>query len=388
MKILFIFTGGTIGSTAGDGFIGTDKGKPYKLIEMYRERYGIDFEYDTVEPYTILSEYSSGETITKLIECVREFACCGTDNHMTEFADTPGKTKSFMNDLRTGTSNEETEEISDGGGKERYDGIIVTHGTDTLQYSATALGIALGDDTIPVCLVSSNYPVEDKRANGLVNMHAAVTFIREGLGHGVWVVYKNAGEGVKVHRGTAMLPGRLYSDYVESLGCCGEFVTADTGAVDDPGYSGRHDISDSLRFVRNDGSQSSGSLKLFTRVSEVLYNEPVNKGRVLIPDTVEHVLRIQPYPGMRYPDLTDEIRYVLHETYHSGTINTESEDFRRFMRETSDRGVPVYLVGVSSSATAYDSMRVYEDFGIRVLPDMSPITAYLLLWMGIEPDNV
>jgi L-asparaginase len=37
-----------------------------------------------------------------------------------------------------------------------YDGIIVTHGTDTLGYSAAALAYALGNGTVPVCLVSSN----------------------------------------------------------------------------------------------------------------------------------------------------------------------------------------------------------------------------------------
>ena len=43
-----IFTGGTIGSTAGERYITTDSKKSYRLIEMYREQYGDDVEFNTV----------------------------------------------------------------------------------------------------------------------------------------------------------------------------------------------------------------------------------------------------------------------------------------------------------------------------------------------------
>ena len=56
MRILFVFTGGTIGSTLSGDIISTDEGKSYRIIEAYRERFGIDFEYDMLEPYTALSE--------------------------------------------------------------------------------------------------------------------------------------------------------------------------------------------------------------------------------------------------------------------------------------------------------------------------------------------
>jgi len=95
MKILFIFTGGTIGSTLKDGnVIATDEKKSYKIIEAYGKKYTIDFEYDVCEPYTELSENNTGEHIRMLSTCIRSKLDCG------------------------------------------YDGIIITHGTDTLQYSA------------------------------------------------------------------------------------------------------------------------------------------------------------------------------------------------------------------------------------------------------------
>ena len=122
----------------------------YVILEKYRARYGIDFEYETYEPYTELSENLSGEHIGALISAVHDRLSLG------------------------------------------YDGIIVTHGTDTIQYSAAALSYALGLDTVPVCLVSANAPIESAESNGLINLRCAVEFIRLHGGRGVFSVYANA----------------------------------------------------------------------------------------------------------------------------------------------------------------------------------------------------
>ena len=149
MKILIVFAGGTIGSTVKGNYISIDTGKPSILMETYKKKYGMDFEYETRTPYMVLSENNTGKNYVDLVNCI-------LDN------------------------------INDG-----YDGIIVAHGTDTLQYSASVLTYALGNDTIPICIVSSNYPIEDERANGLQNLHGAINFIRQKAGRGSFVVYKN-----------------------------------------------------------------------------------------------------------------------------------------------------------------------------------------------------
>ena len=127
MKLLFVFTGGTIGSSITGEYISTDKNKPYKLIETYKSKFGFIDSYDITEPYSELSENNTGNTIKCLVSCVKK--------HINQV----------------------------------YDGIIVTHGTDTLQYSSAALAYSLGNIDIPVCFVSSNYPIEDSRANGIVS---------------------------------------------------------------------------------------------------------------------------------------------------------------------------------------------------------------------------
>ena len=59
----------------------------------------------------------------------------------------------------------------------KVDGIILTHGSDTIQYTAALLSYVLKPE-IPVMIVCSNYVLEDEKANGFDNFCAAVDFIK------------------------------------------------------------------------------------------------------------------------------------------------------------------------------------------------------------------
>ena len=63
MKILVIFTGGTIGSCLKNGWISTDATTKYRLLDRYK---GGKDVFDTVEPYSILSENLSASEINCL----------------------------------------------------------------------------------------------------------------------------------------------------------------------------------------------------------------------------------------------------------------------------------------------------------------------------------
>ena len=115
MKILVVFTGGTIGSCYNDGVISPDSSTRYKLIEMYKQNGGYA-EFDAISPYTVLSENLNGEYFNLLYNSVKE----NINN---------------------------------------YDGIIVTHGTDTLQYTSAVLSYMFGLCNTPIVLVSANYPL-------------------------------------------------------------------------------------------------------------------------------------------------------------------------------------------------------------------------------------
>lgn len=305
MKILVIFTGGTIGSTIDGDYISTDDNKPYVILDKYNKSYPNDIEWNTANPYTILSENVTCKTYGLLYNAVKE------------------------------------------GLSKNYDGIIITHGSDTLQYSAAFLSLAFGNDTIPIMLVSSNYVLEDERANGMENFRCAVDFIENGYGKGVFVPYRNTGEFCKIHCGDCLMPHAAYSDDLTGLGgeCYGEYT--DEGFV-----RGKSNHMEECIFTMPDcDTETSG------------------------------IYTIHACPGAVYPDLKEDKRAVLLQAYHGGTLCVESEELKSFIKKIRNTGTPVYLVGANSE-TAYESCREYEGFGIKILPYVSPVYAYMRLWMN------
>lgn len=315
MKILFVFTGGTIGSTLKrDNVIATDSRKSYKIIKAYSKKYPIDFEYDIAEPYTELSENNTGEHIRMLAECV--------------------KSKLSLD----------------------YDGIVVTHGTDTLQYSAAALGYMLGADSVPVCLVSANRPIEHEKSNALDNLHGAVSFIKAKAGRGAFVVYKNDNSTtVRVHRATRLTGTKSFSDDVSSI----------FGII-----YGHFD--DNFEFVKNDE---------YSEKADAIASLEVER----LSENSDGIAMIYPYPGMIYPELTDGIKYIILNTYHSGTLNTKAQSTRAFLEKAKQKGITVYVTGVAEGPE-YESSSAFAELGLIPLKNIAPISAYVKLWI-LSGDN-
>ena len=308
MKVLFVFTGGTIGSVANDGIINTDGTRPRALLAAYGRAHGISFEYDVVEPYTALSENNTGDTLCALCTCVGEHKDKG------------------------------------------YDGIVITHGTDTLQYSAAALAYAFSDISIPLCLVSANYPVGDARSNAIPNLRGALRFIAEVGTPGVWVPYQNAGDPTHVHYATRLLESVAFTDRTESA------FSARYGSFDGEAAF----IASSSRCALPDALSALGAPAFSAHAP--------------------HILRVQPYPGMAYPAIGKEVRYVLHASFHSGTVNTVSSEARRFFAEAREREIPVFLTG-AARGDVYGSTQAFAALGITPLYHIAPVAAFVKLWM-------
>lgn len=309
MKILIIFTGGTIGSTFNGNYISADKETPYRLLSEYEKNYGIDFEYDVLQPFSELSENNTGETLSALTDCLKENL--------------------------------------DGG----YDGVIVTHGTDTLQYTAAVLSYTFGKCGVPICLVSANYIIGDERSNGLINFRSAVNFIRRKIG-GVWAVYKNSDEeNVTVHNGARLLESQAFSDCFYSAG---------------NSFFGRFDCGEN--FIRNENYREFSD--------EILPIFP-NK----LEERSDFILRINPYVGMTFPTVNPEIKYVIMGTFHSGTFNTRSEYVKEFFSELRQKNITVFLTG-TTAGTSYESTKAFKELNVIPVPNIAPIALYMKIWLG------
>ena len=307
MKILFVFTGGTIGSTLNGSVMSVDNSKSYKILDAYDKKFAIDFEYECACPYLELSENNTGDNLSLLCSCICENANKG------------------------------------------YDGIIVTHGTDTLQYSASAIAYTLTNPLLPVCVVSASYPIEHAKTNALDNLHSAILVIKNKLGKGVFVPFRNTKDKIiKLHKATRLLPSIPYSDEVKS--------------VDNREYG--YFTSD-FTFIKNNNftaqnSESSPFAPLFSSRSSVLL--------------------LHAYPGMNYPVLTENIKYVLLLPYHSGTVDTKSKSAIEFYNTAKSKDIKVFISGVKQG-DEYESATLFSSLSITPIFDLSPISAFIKLWL-------
>ncbi len=302
MKIAVIFTGGTIGSCIKDDFIGVDNKMQYVLLKNYENDNEIVF--DTSSPYSILSENLSAKELNLL-------------------------------------QKEIAEKLS-----QDFDGIIVTHGSDTLQYSSTAIENAFGDCKIPVLFVSADYPLEDNRSNGFANFKCAVEFIRNKISNGVFVSYKNDDENItNIH-----IPSKLLGH---------NELNANAYSIDKSPFA-QYDGN----FTVNDVYSCKGN-------GIVNYSED------------SQILVVSSVPADNYSYSLENVKAILFKPYHSATLNTSNEKLVSFCKSVTEKQIPMYVLGAKSE-TGYESTRIYKDLNINILPYGTFVSAYMKLWAELS----
>jgi len=72
--------------------------------------------------------------------------------------------------------------------KDYYDGIVITHGTDTMAYTASVLSFMLPGINLPVVLTGSQLPIEHPLTDGLENLRTAFAMAASGV-RGVYLAF-------------------------------------------------------------------------------------------------------------------------------------------------------------------------------------------------------
>lgn len=322
MNIFTVLTGGTIGSKINNnGFIANGSEPAYRIIDMYIKKYGGNTcNFTICEPYNILSENITADNILMLANTVRDAV----------------NTK-------------------------KYDGVIITHGTDTLQYSAALLSYMLGDAGIPIVLVSSAYILDDNRSNGLTNFNAAVNFINSQTATGVYVSYRNETitdnkedcEAATIHSGTRLQPSIPYSADIYSVKDSWFAKYSNGKIIANPEYyatGGKHSM---LGFYYD-------------------YNLTPNSSQILY---------INPFVGMELPNIYYDVKAILFGSYHSGTICVDNK-LKKFTEEASAKNIPMFLTGLSDNCSEYKTVGEYRRLGITPLKESAAISQYCKLWLA------
>lgn len=363
-KIAAIFTGGTIGSKAdAEGWIAPDQKQAYELISLFQDKYkdlATQIRFDCHMPYQILSEQLDADHLNLLISEVAKLL-------------------------------ESEEQV--------YDAIIICHGTDTLQYSAAMLDLYFQKTTVPVFLVSSNYPLQDDRANGLCNFYYAVRSI-ELKKTGVMAVYRNSDGNTYLHEGMKLLAHQtfednLYSIHHEHIGYYtqeGVWVEAisenyrNYNSVTIPGIA----LADSEHKIwkKNQDNNQRGEWK--DGLSDI-QNDHWSKDKKDIPEErslqilrrdTSPILWLRMYPGLSYPEINEMIRYIMIESYHSGTIRMD-EELKTFLKKAEEREIPVYITGVERLSASYVTIKQYQELHLQPVEHVAPIALYCMLWLQL-----
>lgn len=288
-RICVIFTGGTIGSTAKEGKVELDSGDNSVLLEKYRNLYGNGISFDVLRPINILSENVQPSDLKKMADCVRGVDCGS------------------------------------------YDGIIMTHGTDTLNFTANLFSQLFCDIKIPLVFVSSLFPLDDKRSNGLENFAGAVNFIKSVDYGGVFVSFKNHGENCKIHLASRLVSAtQLNGNYESVLG---------------------------VHF----GEIKSGKFVYYTNplnpTREMLKAErkPCAANELCMELVIIQAHSLLNFDFYRFTEVKP--RAVMIQLYHSGTVCTEGKEanFRNFLAYCKKLGIEVIIAPVDSNARVYES---------------------------------
>ena len=290
-KICVIFTGGTIGSSITDNCVDLDGRSASRLINGYTSKYGEAIHFDDLKPLNILSENVQTEDLYKMADCVRSIDY------------------------------------------DAYDGIIFTHGTDTLSFTANYFSQIFADLPLPLVMVSALYPLSDERSNGDDNFASAVSFIMQTDCHGVFVSFRNPDGESKLHLASRLTEARQISGKFSSL------MDAHFGTVKEG------------RFIHNDDKRNPS-------LSEIKnYSGEHSDGRLCNDVVVINARALLDFTFYRFDEIKPKA--VIIGLYHSGTVCTVGDDtnFLDFLEYCNGIGVPVVLSPIDSKANVYASVK-------------------------------
>lgn len=245
--------------------------------------------------------------------------------------------------------------------RSEYKGIIVAHGTDTMQYTAAALSFSLSGFPKPVALVGSQRSSDRPSSDAASNLISATKFLVKTDTNGIFVVMHNStsDDEVACHWGTRVRKNHTSKrNAFQTVGGSPAFI------------------------VRNDDIEKN-PLFIFPQKT---FNPKINFD--------SKAMLIKYYPGLD-PSLVD---YVISSGYkaiifegtglgHVGRVMYES--IERAKRKGLFMGMTSQCIDGLVRMTVYDSGRDLLNLGIIPLGNMIPETALVkVMWaLGNAKDS-
>lgn len=238
-----------------------------------------------------------------------------------------------------------------------YDGIIVTHGTDTMAYSTSMVSFMVQNPSIPVVFTGSQLPIGNFLTDAITNLRSAFAMALSGV-PGIFVAFDR-----KIILGTRAVKVRTTSfNAFESINL------KYAGTVDSNGLSLNHYVIPSYE-------------------KEPIFNNKINSDVFLLkltPGTNPHIIDIL---------IESKVSGVVIEAFGAGGIQFVRRDFIEKLHNAYKHGIPVVVCSQclyeSSNFNIYQVGKKALSAGVIEAFDMTTEAAVTkLMWALGQTNNI
>lgn len=310
-RVHVVSTGGTIGSVVSGGATDLDGSGSERLQAL--AGLGSDVVFSESSPFRILSEDATPDHWTEIVKHVAAL------------------------DLSV------------------LDAVVVTHGSDTLAWTAKALAYGLRGIPKPLVLTGSDKPLSDPRSNGPDNFRDAVAFALAEQLPGVFAAWKNRLEPTSIHLATRVLPCDPHDDAFRSAAGL-VFGTVSGGEF------------------RRDGSQGNPSRSHLAKERDA---DLWARSRRLALEGIRFERDVAVFPAMPGIDHSrvslEGCKAAIQLAYHSGTARSTEGDgsLVEFARRCHQAGVPLVVGPCRHGRDPYASVERLRREGAIFAPSMT-----------------
>ncbi|MCL2142999.1 MAG: Glu-tRNA(Gln) amidotransferase subunit GatD [Methanomassiliicoccaceae archaeon] len=239
-------------------------------------------------------------------------------------------------------------------------GVIISHGTDTMGYTAAALSFMLREISGPVVLVGSQRSTDRPSSDAYGNMLASARFCVSPNTAGVYVVMHDTmnDDSFAVHRGTRVR--KMHTSRRDAFRSVNAVPVAHIDAAGNITFS-------------DETQRPSARTKAQTKMNE-------------------NVILLYYYPGMDPSLFRDAVMRSKGVVIAGSGLGHVSSGMASLLKEAIDNGSVVVMtsqcINGPTGMNVYDTGRELQNMGVIPVMDMLPETAYVkLMWALANAKN-
>jgi glutamyl-tRNA(Gln) amidotransferase subunit D len=258
---------------------------------------------------------------------------------------------------------------------DKYQGIIISHGTDTMHYTASALSFALQNLPVPVVLVGAQRSSDRPSSDAAINLVGATIFAVKSEFTGVFVAMhaSSSDDVIACHIGTRVRKN----------------------------HTSRRDAFESIStkpvaIIKGDTVEMQASwpeVKMQKRKNDNNNNNSLHKDFLIKPNFDSKAVLLKYYPGFE-PELISHVVTSGHKAIvleGTGLGHISRECFPQ-IRTAIESGVMVFMTSQCiwgrTRMTVYDTGRDLLNMGVIPLSDMiSEIAIVKAMWVLANSNN-